>query len=58
MEEGDLNMTYTFEWRYEDMEMGSEEYKRKFREHVEGARIAVHSSIVAMRKMAAAGELD
>lgn len=51
-------MTYTFEWRYPDVVEGSEEHKEKWKQSVEGAKMAVHSSIVAMRKMAEAGELD
>ena len=57
-EEKDLQMTYTFEWRYPDVVEGSEEHKEKWKQSVEGAKMAVHSSIVAMRKMAEAGELD
>lgn len=56
--ESDYNMTYTFEWRYPDIKEGSEEHKTAVKDAVEGAKMAVHSSIEAMRKMAAAGELD
>jgi hypothetical protein len=51
-------MTYTFEWRYEDVAEGSEEHKKLWKQSVEGAKMAVHNSIEAMRKMATAGELD
>lgn len=53
-------MTYTFEWRLPDKTcvQGSEEYKKLLRERTEDAKKAVHSSIVSMRKMAEAGELD
>lgn len=51
-------MTYTFEWRYPNVEEGSAEHKQKTKDSVDGAMMAVHSSIEAMRKMAAAGELD
>jgi hypothetical protein len=51
-------MTYTFEWKYPDIKEGSQEHKDKVKENIEGAQMAVHSSIEAMRKMAAAGELD
>ncbi|KAF2172010.1 hypothetical protein M409DRAFT_63519 [Zasmidium cellare ATCC 36951] len=57
LEEHDLNMTYTFEWR-EEVAEGSEEHKKLIQQRKEGAKMAVHSSIEAMRKMAAAGELD
>jgi len=56
--EHDYNMTYTFEWRYPDVQEGTEEHKRLVRQSIEGAQGAVHKSIEAMRKMAAAGELD
>ena len=58
MTENDLNMTYTFEWRYPDIKEGSEEHEKAVKRAVEGAKMAVHSSIEAMRKMATAGELD
>lgn len=51
-------MTYTFEWRHEGVVEGSEEHKKLDQQHREGAKMAVHSSIEAMRKMAANGELD
>ncbi|KAK4541707.1 hypothetical protein LTR36_007416 [Oleoguttula mirabilis] len=56
--EHDYNMTYTFEWRYPDVKDGSEEHKRLTKQSVEGAKMAVHKSIDALRKMGAAGELD
>ena len=56
--ENDYNMNYTFEWRFPDILDGSKEHKKKWEEMVQGAQKAVHSSIVAMRKMAANGELD
>ncbi|EGP87125.1 uncharacterized protein MYCGRDRAFT_42989 [Zymoseptoria tritici IPO323] len=58
LEEGDMNMTYTFEWRHEDVKEGSEEHKKVAKYSIEGAKMAVHNSIEAMRKMAGAGELD
>jgi len=54
----DLHMTYTFEWRYPDVEEGSEEHERLRESCVRGAKMAVHSSIEAMRGMARRGELD
>lgn len=53
-----LNMTYTFEWRVEGVAEGSEEAAKLFKQYTEGAKMAVHSSIVAMREMAANRELD
>lgn len=51
-------MTYTFEWRFPEMREGSEEHKEKEKFMRESAKMAVTSSIEAMRKMASAGELD
>ncbi|KAM0719755.1 hypothetical protein Q7P37_003888 [Cladosporium fusiforme] len=56
--EKDYNMTYTFEWIYENVAEGSEEHKKLELQHREGAQTAVHKSIEALRRMAAAGELD
>lgn len=56
--ENDYNMTYTFEWRHPDVKEGSEEHMKLVQSHTEGAKMAVHKSIEAMRKMADAGELD
>lgn len=54
-----MNMTYTFEWRLDpEIKEGSEEHMKLVKQHREGAKMAVHSSIEAMRKMAANGELD
>lgn len=58
MTEHDYNMTYTFEWRYPSVQEGSEEHQKLEKESREGAKMAVHKSIEAMRRMAAAGELD
>lgn len=51
-------MTYTFEWVYDDAAEGSEEHKKLEMQHREGAKMAVHKSIEALRRMASAGELD
>ncbi|TKA58204.1 hypothetical protein B0A55_11102 [Friedmanniomyces simplex] len=56
--EHDYNMTYTFEWRYPEVEEGSEEHGRLVQQSRKEAKMAVHSSIESMRRMAAAGELD
>jgi len=56
--EHDYHMTYTFEWRHPEVEEGSEEVSKLRKQYTEGAKTAVHSSIVAMRRMAQAGELD
>jgi len=56
--EHDYNMTYTFEWRYPDVKEGTDEADKLMKQSVQGAKMAVHKSIEAMRKMAQAGELD
>lgn len=58
LEEKDMQMTYTFEWRYPDVAEGSEEHSKLWKSSREGAKMAVHSSIVAMRGMAERGELN
>nr|XP_023873299.1 uncharacterized protein LOC111985883 [Quercus suber]POE84783.1 hypothetical protein CFP56_79001 [Quercus suber] len=55
--EHDYNLTFTFEWRHPDMIEGGEEHKSLVRTNVEMAKGAVHSSIGAVRNMAARGEL-
>lgn len=55
--ENDMNMTYTFEWRHPEVEKGSDKHKELVKSYTQGAKMAVHSSIEAMRKMAQAGEL-
>jgi len=57
MEETDLNMTYIFEWRHEDLQAGSKEFEDMVEEHRRGAKTAVDKSIKAIRRMANAGEL-
>ena len=56
--EHDYNMTYTFEFRHDDVEENSEQHKQLFEEHLKMAKMAVNMSIESMRRMAAAGELD
>ena len=56
--EHDYHMTYTFEFRFPDMVEGSDEHKARAKSAREGAKMAVHNSIEAMRKMATLGELD
>jgi hypothetical protein len=51
-------MTYTFEWRYPEVAEGSAEAKQLQEDRIKDAQKAVHSTIVAMRAMAAKGELD
>ena len=51
-------MTYTFEWRYPNIKEGSDEHKKTYELEITKAQTAVHKSIEAMRRMAAAGELD
>ena len=51
-------MTYTFEFSRVDVEEGSEEHKKLEKNYIESSQMAVHMSIEALRKMAAAGELE
>jgi hypothetical protein len=43
---------------YEDVTEGSEEHKKLETQHRNGAKMAVHKSIEALRRMGAAGELN
>ncbi|KAH9839675.1 hypothetical protein Tdes44962_MAKER08018 [Teratosphaeria destructans] len=56
--ENDYHMTYTFEWRDESIAEGSIEHKKFFEDKVQMAKMAVHSSIEALRKLAQAGDLE
>ena len=58
MTENDYHMTYTFNWIYDDVTEGSEEHKKLELQHRNGAKMAVHKSIEALRRMGAAGELS
>ena len=58
MKEHDYNMTYTFEWRMDNVTEGSDEHKKLADDYRKAAQGAVHSSIEALRRMAQAGELD
>lgn len=58
MSENDYHMTYTFNWIYDDVAEGSEEHKKLELQHRNGAKMAVHKSIEALRRMGAAGELS
>ena len=58
MTENDYHMTYTFNWIYDDVAEGSEEHKKLELQHRNGAKMAVHKSIEALRRMGAAGELN
>jgi hypothetical protein len=58
MTESDYNMTYTFDWAYDGPAAGSSEHKKLVMQHRNGAQMAVHKSIEALRRMAAAGELN
>ncbi|KAF2773100.1 DUF1857-domain-containing protein [Teratosphaeria nubilosa] len=56
--ENEYHMTYTSEWRDESVAEGSDEHKKFFEDKVQMAKMAVHSSIEALRRMAQVGELD
>lgn len=56
--DGALFLTFTFEWRHENLVDGSDEHKEMAKQHLAGAAKAVHGSIEEIRQMAARGELD
>lgn len=56
--ENDLNMTYTFNWIHDDVAEGSDEHKKLEQQYRNAAKNAVHKSIEALHRMAAAGELN
>lgn len=56
--DGGLNMTYSFSWKHDGVEQGSEEEKGLREKHAGGARIAVEKSIEAMRTMVQDGTIE
>lgn len=55
--EGDLHMTYVFEWRHPEVEAGGAEEEELTVKHRGMAKMAVDGTIQTLRKLAAAGEL-
>jgi hypothetical protein len=51
-------LTFTFEFKYPDVAEGSAEAKQLREDRIKDGQKALHSTIVAMREMAAKGELD
>jgi hypothetical protein len=51
MTESDYNMTYTFDWAYDDVVAGSDEHKKLEAQHRSAVQMAVHKSIEALRRM-------
>ncbi len=56
--EGDVYLTYTFEWQYPDIQPASAEEEQKRQEWMVGAKIGVHSTIEAIRQLVTDGQLD
>ncbi|KAI0837164.1 DUF1857-domain-containing protein [Hypoxylon sp. FL0890] len=55
--DGELEMTYAFEWKYPDVEEGSEEAKALEEKSWKTARIAVHGTIDTIRRLVKDGEI-
>ncbi|KAI1807075.1 DUF1857-domain-containing protein [Daldinia bambusicola] len=55
--DGELFMTYAFEWRYPGVEKGSEEAKKLEERSWKTAKLAVHGSIDTIRRLVKGGEL-
>ncbi|RYP16599.1 hypothetical protein DL765_005060 [Monosporascus sp. GIB2] len=56
--EGELLMTYSFEWRHPDVEEGSAKAAELEETHMKGAKIAVQGSIDTIRRLVKAGEIQ
>ncbi|KAI2630283.1 DUF1857-domain-containing protein [Hypomontagnella submonticulosa] len=56
--DGELLMTYAFEWRYPDVEERSEEAKALEEKSWKTAKMAVHGSIDTIRRLVKAGEIS
>ncbi|KAK1753712.1 DUF1857-domain-containing protein [Echria macrotheca] len=56
-EKEDLFMTYVFEWRFPQVEPGSEKAKGMEKSFKETAKIAVESSIETIRRLVAEGKI-
>lgn len=55
--EGELMLTFTFEWEHKDIEKGSEEEKTKQKGYQSTAPKAVAGTLKAIREMIQKGEL-
>ncbi|CAJ2500317.1 Uu.00g031700.m01.CDS01 [Anthostomella pinea] len=56
--EGDLMMTYVFEWRYPVVEAGSVEAKELGEKHLKMAKMAVEGSIDTIRRFVKDGKIQ
>ncbi|KAI6089792.1 DUF1857-domain-containing protein [Hypoxylon rubiginosum] len=56
--DGELLMTYAFEWRYPDVKEGSEEAKALEEKSWKTAKTAVHGSIDTIRRLVKDGEIQ
>jgi len=55
--DGELYLTFTFEWEHEEIEAGSDEAMERQKGYQSTAAKAVEGTLVAIRKMVEAGEL-
>jgi len=53
----DIYVTFTYEWRHDDIEAGSAREKELIEEHRKGGKRSVDSSIEATRRMVRDGVL-
>lgn len=56
--DGELLMTYAFEWRYPDVSEGSEEAKTLEEKSWKTAKMAVHGTIDTVRRLVKDGEIQ
>ena len=54
---GELYLTFTFEWEHEEIKAGSDEALERQRGYQSTAPKGVEGTLVAIRKMVEAGEL-
>lgn len=53
----DLQLTYIFDWKYPEVEVGSAEERDKIEEQRKGAKTAVEMTLKSIRGMIEKGEL-
>ncbi|GKU08365.1 hypothetical protein FLAG1_11178 [Fusarium langsethiae] len=56
-EDGNLLMTYAFEWRHPELDADSDKLKEQRQKYSKMAKIAVHGSIDAIRQLVKDGEI-
>ena len=58
VEEGDIYLTFTFEWLHPEIQAGSAEEKQKRQVLSDGAQKGVHGTIEAIRRLVKDGQLQ